>query len=230
MDGQVNAALATEWPAFAPALRAGPVGQDVVEVAARSPLSGEPLLTASTRDSADRATLERFVAEAFRRQHGAQVRSFMPTLLGLYRRDGSVGGVAGIRPAATESLYLEQYLDAPVEIALSARLGFTVDRASITEVGNLATDNCRMARRLMTLLPQYLLDLGQDWVVFTATSVVRDILESIGTVLLELGAADGQCVATSPDQWGRYYQNNPRVMAARVSASLHLAPRRRHRA
>ena len=39
--------------------------------------------------------------------------------------------------------------------------------------------------------PGILLDHGYTWVVFTATSVVRDILTSVGANLVELAPADG---------------------------------------
>ena len=65
-------------------------------------------------------------------------------------------------------------------------------RGEIVEVGNLAGGSCRSARHLVSLLPRFLLDHGYTWVVFTATSVVRDILTSVGASLVELAPADAQ--------------------------------------
>ena len=76
----------------------------------------------------------------------------------------------------------------PVEQDLSAQVGAPVARGQIVEVGNLAGGSCRYARHLVSLLPRFLLDHGYTWVVFTATSVVRDILTSVGASLRGAGA------------------------------------------
>ncbi len=59
--------------------------------------------------------LEDYVRAAFLAKHGAVVRSFMPTLLAFRDRDYRLRGVVGIRGAHEERLYLEQYLDRPME-------------------------------------------------------------------------------------------------------------------
>jgi Thermostable hemolysin len=59
------------------------------------------------RDHPRRETLERFIQRAFALRHGAMIRSFMPTLLALEGQDDRVCGVAGLRNAATEPLFIE---------------------------------------------------------------------------------------------------------------------------
>ena len=176
-----------------------------------------------------RAAAEGFIAEAFLEKHGAQIREFLPELVGLQNRTGDLRAVVGYRSAATGSLFLEQYLAAPVEKDLSAQVGAPVARGAIVEVGNLAGGSCRSARHLVSLLPRYLLDHGYTWVVFTATSVVRDILTSVGASLVELASADGNRLAAGTADWGRYYYNDPRVMAGHLTSGIDLSARRRHR-
>src|SRR5688572_22465514 len=69
-----------------------------------------------------RSELEAFVNAAFLRKHGAHVRSFMPTLLS-WRDGGARLGVVGLRAAQEEPLYLENYLDSPIERTLAERAG-----------------------------------------------------------------------------------------------------------
>lgn len=176
-----------------------------------------------------RGELERFIANAFRDKHGAQIHSFMPDLLGLRNASGELRAVAGYRPAGQERLFLEQYLDQPVEAALAAKLGRPVERTEIIEIGNLASNGCRQARHLVSLLPRYLFDRGYSWVVFTATSLVRNVLESVGAELVELAAADSSRLKSGNDSWGIYYRNDPRVMAGYLPDSLQLSPRHRVR-
>lgn len=167
-----------------------------------------------------RPALESLVRRAFADQHGAAIHSFMPNLLGLHGPRGQLHGVAGFRNAAVEPLFLENYLDAPIETVLSARIGTRVDRSEIVEVGNLAGASCRAACRLVAELPRFFVAHGQRWVVFTATDVVRDMLAKFGAPLIQLGIAELRRVAASGDEWGRYYNRDPRVMAGYLPDGL----------
>lgn len=164
-----------------------------------------------------RAELERYVRAAFLAKHGAHVRTFMPTLLAFHDRAGVLGGVAGIRGGHEGRLYLEQYLDRPVEQALTDALAAhgiePVQRRQIAEVGHLAGASCRAAVRMVAQIPAYLLSRRYEWIVFTATGALRDILARFDAPLVELARADGARVAGSQDDWGRYYETNPRVYA-----------------
>jgi hypothetical protein len=163
--------------------------------------------------SPDRNELEQFVSAAFQRKHEATVTSFMPTLLSFRGAAGELRGVVGLRDAGAERLYLEQYLERPVEEAIAAATGRRVMRSEVVEVGNLAGANCRTAVRMVALLPAHLMSGGHRWIVFTATSAVREILLGFGAPLVELAQADSARIATGSDQWGRYYETDPRVYA-----------------
>jgi hypothetical protein len=170
-------------------------------------------------DAPERGELEAFVREAFQRKHDAIVHSFMPTLLSFRDGSGDLRGVIGLRGASPSGLYLEQYLQQPVEAAIAAATGQPVQRRQVVEVGNLAGRNCRAAMRMVATLPAYLLSREYRWIVFTATSAVRSILEGFGAPLVELARADGSRVRNGRDQWGSYYQNDPRVLAGYLPSS-----------
>ena len=163
-----------------------------------------------------RATLEGLVSGAFERAHGARIHSFMPRLVGLEDPSGVVRSALGYRSGAEGRFFLEQYLDRPIEQLLAARLGpdaAPVDRSAIVEVGNLAGRGCRSALYLVSQMPRYLTGKGFSWITFTGTSRVRELLESFGAPLIDLGPADPARLATGADDWGRYYETAPRVMA-----------------
>jgi len=159
-----------------------------------------------------RSELEAFVNAAFLRKHGAHVRSFMPTLLS-WNVGGARLGVVGLRAAQEEALYLENYLEAPIERTLAERAGRQLPRARIVEIGHLASRNCLAAARIAAALPRYLLELEYEWIVFTGTRTVRGILGRLGAPLHELAPASAECVSATPDSWGRYYDAEPRVYA-----------------
>jgi hypothetical protein len=170
----------------------------------------------------ERPALEAMIAATYAEKHGARICSFMPTLLALKDAAGSVRAVAGIRAAAGETLFLEQYLDDPVEQALAVAIGRPVGRNAIAEVGNLAARECRSACRLAILLPGWLGERGHEWVVFTATSVVRGILQGLGSRVVELAPASPARLRQRQDDWGSYYNTDPRVMAAYLPAGATL--------
>jgi hypothetical protein len=170
----------------------------------------------------DRNELEAFVADAFLRRHDASIQSFMPTLLSFRDGAGTLRGVIGLRGASEQPLYLEHYLEQPVEAAMASAVGRPVDRREIVEVGNLAGSNCRTAMRMVALLPAYLLAREYRWIVFTATAAVRGILMGFGAPLVELARADGARVSQGPDRWGRYYDSDPRVLAGYLPASRRI--------
>jgi len=170
-----------------------------------------------------RDALESLVRNAFARQHGAQVHSFMPSLLGLWGTTGRPAGAVGYRGAEEGPLFLENYLSDSVEALIERRTAQSVARREIVEVGNLAGVNCRAACRLVAALPPILLAQGRRWIVFTATATVRAVLTKLGASLVELAAADA-VKAPAGDDWGRYYTRDPRVMVGYLPELL-----RRHR-
>ena len=177
-------------------------------------------VTAVGRQDADRAALEAYVRTAFNRSHDADVSTFMPTLLAFRDGAGSLRGVLGIRSAADAPLYLENYLDRPVEQAIVAAGYHPVERDEVIEVGNLAAGSCLAAVRMVAQMPVQLMNRGYSWIVFTATSTVYEILLGLGAPLVELGRADPLRVARQGDRWGLYYDNDPRVYAGYLPDSL----------
>lgn len=158
------------------------------------------------------------------------MHSFMPTMLVMRNDRGGICSVVGFRAAAEESLFLERYLAEPVERAVASIVGREVCRSEIVEVGNLSGVNCRAALRLVLALPRLLLSRGQRWIVFTATSNVRKMLALYGAPLIELATADSSRVAGTGDEWGRYYETDPRVMVGYLPQGIGLARPARARA
>lgn len=174
-------------------------------------------MRASGPDAPERAELEGFIRERFARQHGAAVRSFLPTLIGLWDPEEAVAGAAGYRPAVAGPLYLEQYFAESVQARIAGRTGGApVRRSSVAEIGNFAARNCGTARHLIEVLAGWLREHQHDWAVFTATSQVRGIMAHLGVELIELGTADPACVQSAADDWGRYYATDPRVVVGHV--------------
>ena len=179
-------------------------------------IAGGLQTTLAAPDAHDRAELEQFVRSVFRLVHGARIRHFMPTLMSLRDDEGNLHAVCGVRHAAEQPLFLETYLDQPVDLILSAATGKQVARDQIIEVGNLAVFQPVHIRHLLASVSLYLHGSQAEWAVFTATPVLRNALLKLNMQLVHLGAADIQRLpAEERPDWGSYYDNTPQVLAVR---------------
>lgn len=169
-----------------------------------------------------RAAGEAFIAEIFRRRHGAELHRFAPNLV-LLERSGRIAAAAGWRSAADEPLFLESYLDEPVEAAVSRLAGHPVGRARIVEVGHLASDTSGGTVAVILALASHLDRLGFEWVVFTATDELISIFRRLGLPPLAIAAADQRRLGERADDWGRYYDSRPVVVAGRIRLALERA-------
>jgi hypothetical protein len=169
--------------------------------------------------AAGRHAVESFIHQHYARAYGADVRHFLPRLLVLHD-DTELQAALGFKRARGNRLFLEQYLDVSIEVALSLRLGRYAPRFGLVEVGNLVTAHAGGARWLIAALTAYLKGAGYDWAVFTAVTPLRNAFTRLGVELVSLAPADPMRLA--PEErahWGSYYATEPMVMAASVHQS-----------
>ncbi|MGG2396597.1 thermostable hemolysin [Pseudomonas sp. SH1-B] len=168
-------------------------------------------------DSPRRAELEQFISQRFATQYGARIRHFMPCLFGLETTAGQVLGAVGLRCGNPEAMFLERYLDAPVEQAIADRQsGAAPARNEIVEVGNLAAVSPGAARLLIVALTDLLVALGFRWVTFTGTPTLLNSFQRLGLSPIALGLADPQRMGEELADWGSYYACTPMVMAGDI--------------
>lgn len=169
------------------------------------------------RDDPQRAAVEAFIRQVYARHHGAVVRQFMPWLVSLNEGD-SIVAAAGYR-LADGPLFLENYLDAPVEVLLSAQ-GSPVARGRIAEVGHLAATRAGEGRRLIRRLGPHLAQRQVEWVVSTLTEELRHLFVRMGVTPLAIGTADPRRLGAQAADWGRYYDHHPMVLAGHLPQAL----------
>ena len=168
-------------------------------------------------DPATRATAQQFIHDCFAAAHGARICHYMPRLLSLYAGQEMVAAF-GLRTAGSTRLFLETYLDHPIEAVLQERLGQDVRREEIIEVGNLSARYPGAARLLIVALTALLHEVGYRWVVFTGTAALRNGFQRLGLRPVELGLATLQHLpAHERADWGRYYEASPIVMAGDIA-------------
>lgn len=188
-------------------------------------VAGQPLRRLHKASSGEprRAEFEAFIQQRFRQVHGADIRHFMPELFGFDDGQGVLGAVAGVRLAAQEALFLERYLDGPVEPLITATTGRPVERASIVEVGNLAASDTGNARLSIISITYLLAVAGLEWVAFTGNVGLVNSFHRLGLKPVTLCQADPQRLGEERHLWGRYYDSQPWVHVGNIRAGfIHL--------
>ena len=159
-----------------------------------------------------RGDIEAFIARTFHDTYGAHLSHFSETLIGCRDAGGGWSAALGYSLAASGPTFLEQYLDAPLEVEIGGRLGRPVAREHIVEVGNLAATHAGAARALIVRTTRLLYHMGLHMVAFTATT---SLLNSFGRLHLQphpLAPADPARLPGAGRQWGTYYDTQPQVM------------------
>lgn len=159
-----------------------------------------------------RAAMESFVAREFLQHYSARVELFMPYLLGLCHSELLVG-VAGLRPAASQTLFIEHYLDNSVQDTIRHYTGLPTQRDGIIEIGNLAGHYPGVTRALFPLLTELVLGAGYQWVVCNATHSVQNALTRLAIPFLPMLKARAERLGPARFAWGSYYNSESHVIA-----------------
>lgn len=170
-------------------------------------------------DSPRREATESLIRTIFLRRYAADIKVFAPQLV-LFEHHDSVIAAAGWRGAEAGSLFLERYLDTPIEALIERTCGQQVAREQICEVGNLAAEKPGSSPHVILHLTAYLEQKGYTWVVFTATQELIRIFTRLGIPLLALAQADPLRLGDSLSDWGSYYETRPVIVAGRARIAL----------
>jgi hypothetical protein len=182
-------------------------------------------VTHTVAGSPRRAEAEAYIRTVFARRYNAQACALAPHLA-MLEQEQRIIAAAGWRGAGAETLFLERYLDTPIEVAMAQRAGQSVVRERIVEVGNLAADKPGGSIHVIRTLGRHLHHLGFEWVVFTATQELIGILTKLGLSMLALAQADPARLGDEASAWGTYYDTQPIVVAGRIQPGLDRMSRR----
>lgn len=164
----------------------------------------------------ERGQAESFIRDVFSQKYNAYIEHFMPHLIRLrYDNTATCYSVAGYKEATSGALFVEQYLRQSVDYELSRRVGQTVHRDVIVEVGNLAEAGPGGGRDAIIALVSFLFGAGYQWGVVTAVPKLANGFRRLGLKYVDLGIADPSKL--SPEQrvaWGSYYDHKPMIRAA----------------
>lgn len=175
-------------------------------------------LTLITDASSLRSEAEEFIANRFFERYNARLQHFLPSLLASIQ-SGEINAALGFQLAASQSLFLEQYLDKPIERLVSEHRGQLL-REDIVEIGNLAASFQAGSPLLFIVVAAILEAAGFRYVVFTATSEVRKLLKKLQLVTDVMGLADPALLPDKGQSWGSYYQYQPVILGGSLSDAV----------
>ena len=177
------------------------------------------------RDHLDRRSIEIFIARVYWKHFHADVSHFSDTLIGLRDTDGEWVASLGFSALAMQHAYLERYLDLPVDRAIASMrkksdLSGVVSRWDLAELGNLASLRPGFARQMIVYMTQFLHRRHFRWVVFTATTELRNSFRKVGYEPKCVAQADPLRLGTEAFRWGNYYEHRPQVMYGDVTKAF----------
>lgn len=173
-------------------------------------------LTLHLHDDPGRGELEHFIHQCFADVHHADVHHYLPELLALRDSHGRLIAAAGMRPASSGPLFLEHYLDEPLESATSRVAGTALGRECMVEVGNLASLSAGSARIMIIAVTWLLATRRLRWVAFTGASTLINSFQRLGLVPHVLAEADPARLNEPADHWGSYYAQHPQVFVGDI--------------
>ncbi|MFK7864308.1 MAG: thermostable hemolysin [Pseudohongiellaceae bacterium] len=156
-----------------------------------------------------------FVKAQYKQHFSCDLDEFFPEIFCLYDQ-GQLLACCGFRSAANEPLFLEQYLDEPVEHAVSHQVNYKVARGALVELGGFAVANKSVALAFMAQLAPTLYQSNFQYVSCTVTAPVRRCLTKLGIQFYALGQADPQKLKVNSGSWGTYYNLKPSVVVGAI--------------
>lgn len=175
------------------------------------PQIGIPRFSLHSPGSLERSSVEAYIRDRFANVHRAEVQHFLPNIISL-RCAGEYSAAVGLAPASTGKLFAEQYLDAPVEQVISQKLGVSIPRDQIVEIGNLVSTWKGSSLLLFIVIGEVMKRLGYHYVMFTGTREVKALLARLRYSPIVLADANPAALPDGGASWGSYYSNQPQVM------------------
>lgn len=159
----------------------------------------------------DRAEVEKFIIDVYADAYGAQINVHYPILMSVRDETGKILAATGFRPAKEEPLFLEQYLQTPVDEVLRT------PRSQIVEIGNLASRGGGASLYLFAALAAYLSCKGFSQAVVTGTDFLETRFKKMGLNPKRHAKADPAFLLGDGENWGTYYNTDPHVISGSVA-------------
>jgi len=188
----------------------------VVEKQAEAPLNG--IFQSSEGEELHKIACQ-FTKDQYEERFACELSEFHPNTVSVYENN-ILTAVAGFRGAASGQLFLEQYLDTPIEDCIWAKFTPPAKRHEIVELGGFAASSRHAAFPLMMYLAPALHKLGYTKLVCTANKPIQICLKRLGLNPIFVADADQTKLAASDERWGTYYKGHPQIFTGDIKAGI----------
>lgn len=158
-----------------------------------------------------------FIRQHYFQTYGAKLSNTLPHILILSDSETTLRAACGIMPAGRGTLFLENYLNTPAELAMRTLFDPPPARAGIVEIGNFAATDGASARVMYAAVCLLLNHYGFRHIVFTGTVKIRNIFSRMNLHPVYLAEAKAESLSAGSDAWGSYYHHAPQVMAGELA-------------
>ncbi len=171
-----------------------------------------------------RLAAELFIKKGFASAYGADIDITMPYILAI--NNGDFKAALGIR-AATDNLFIEQYLTQPIEHYIRQKQA-TVARKHIAEIGHLYSNSNKFTLPLFLTTAVSLFCNGYQHMVFAGTDHVVKLIGKAGIDCHYIAPADKHKLQGSSQKWGSYYETTPLVVSVSLASVISVVDKSKH--
>lgn len=164
--------------------------------------------------------IQAFIQKEYLKYFNAQISVDMPILVAYYE-SGILVGAMGLRPAVNNILFLEQYLEKPIEACVANLSGIPVKRNTILEVGNLALKDKQVASFVIPTFMSVVYEMKYTWCALSATNEIARLFENLGLKSSVLAMCDPTKIVQDDNDWGTYYSYEPKVIVGNLDDVKH---------
>ncbi len=162
----------------------------------------------------ERQRVENFIKAIYKQSYNADIEVNYPVLMSVRNEDNGILAAVGFRYANDEPLFLEHYTGKPIEKLLDC------PRHEIVEIGNLASAGQGASAFLFAALASYLNNKGIRYAAITGTDFLHRYFERAGLKPRKICNADIHSVKNDRQDWGSYYDTQPRVLVGSVETGV----------
>jgi hypothetical protein len=155
------------------------------------------------------------ISDRYREIYGANLSPSFAAYLS-YKKGPASTAALGFGRAGDQPLFLERYLDAPIETLVRPAFDREIERDQIIEIGNFAATS---PYAMIALWGAAANDLAStsEIAVATLTRPLRRMFRRIGVPIVDLAEALPHRLGESAGEWGTYFAADPRVCAGIIS-------------
>ncbi len=159
----------------------------------------------------ERKRVESFIKDIYKKSYDADISVDYPVLMSVRNCDNDILSAVGFRYAKDGGLFLERYTQTPIDNILNC------PRNEIVEIGNLASAGKGASIFLFAALSSYLHNKNISYAAITGTNFLHSYFEKAGLKPRKICDADIAAIQGNGDNWGSYYDTQPRVLVGCVN-------------